>query len=165
MLAYRVGQPGSPESFCWHLGPTEGGQPGLGGEGMGQLGENRVWNLLASLSATHTAGHSMLLGPGRPGLILLNTQGNLRASPLHYLLKVASLACSQTKCIFVSSVDSANAQKVQIIDKEEPGAQKGEVTHARSHSKDIAGPGFKPSSAACKAYRTLMSSSLPLGSL
>lgn len=40
-----------------------------------------------------------------------------------------------------------------LLTKEEPGAQRGEVIHARSHSKEVAGPGFKPSSAACKAYR------------
>lgn len=152
-LASGVGQPGIPESFYWHLGPTEGGQPGLDGEGMGQSGENRVWNLLASLSACypHTqALHVAGICHALPDIYM----GNLRASPLHSLLKAAPLAYSQTMPI-----------RSRSLTKEERGAQRGEVIHARSHSKDVLGPGFKPSSAACKAYKTLMSSSLPPGSL
>lgn len=85
-------------------------------------------------------------------------RGNLRASSLHSLLNAPLLACSQTSyhsghCTLSAHLILLMTVRSGLLTKEEPGAPRGEVTHARSHSKKMAGPGFKPSSAARKVYR------------
>lgn len=81
------------------------------------------------------------------------------------LLSVPRPATIPGHCTHSVLSSSANACKIWIIDKGNLGLQRGEMTHARSHGKEMAGPGFKPSSAAQKAYRSQKSLlSLPLRS-
>lgn len=123
-LVWGVRQPG------WELLLAPGAyrreaSPGLGGGWMGQSGDSRVWGLLALMSTTHTSRHSTHAPccwdlAGGAWLSCTYT-GNLRASPLHSLLKTlywpAIRPATILVCIHIALFDAAYACKVQIIDK------------------------------------------------
>lgn len=121
----RVRQPGSPESFYWHLGPT-GGRPVWSRQCRDELisRQTGVYLLASPEYQPHTQAlhlHPTLLRPGRPCLTLPYTYRKHQASPLHSLLKTPPLACFQTSyhsghCTLITSFDSANACEICIID-------------------------------------------------
>lgn len=150
-------------------GLQEGHQPGLGSAGMGRSAERRVWTSLPHrVSPPH---------PGAPPAShIAETWQALPDSPIYteetsglpysfFLLKHPHRPAPRSASILVTAHSLPHLVLLMPVrsglsTKEEPGTQRGEMTHVTtSHSKEMAGPRFEPS------LKSLQGTECPLPSL